>query len=191
MENEGFIMRVPGSIYNGEVPGSCDTEETKLNLVDFDQKVQEVIEQGNRPSSKNTGLKTCNGEWEVVQKGDEYTLKRPTYLCGECDSNMKMAVSIVSFRLRLRNLQLRLKNRPLEEEPQEEKPPSEVLCCAVDGSHLRPRAVAPALATTTTSVTPENALSMLCMVMEPRTTGNQSQPPAVQCEEVLKTPDES
>ncbi len=145
MENNLVPWKVHGSIYNGEVPVTCG--KYVFNLIDFIQKV----EQGDLPS-----LETCNGKCNFVKEGDEYFLNRPTYLCWECDNNTKRATRIMSLLLRQRN-------RPLKEEAQSTKTdPSEALCCAVDGSHLRPLAVAPALV----SVTPENALSMLCMVLK-------------------------
>jgi hypothetical protein len=165
-----YVMRVEGSRYHGEVPGTCGDHE--MNYMDFIQKVHDVLENGDLPNSKNTGLTTCNGEWKVVKDGDEYILKRPTYLCGECDSNTKRAARILSLLLRQRNNPLEkeagaMAHCLLGEAQSAQDVPSEALCCAVDGSHLRPLAVAPVLATA--SVTPENALSMLCMV--PTTSG--------------------
>ncbi len=167
---DNHVIRVEGSRYNGEVPGACG--EHVFNLMEFIQKANDVLEKGDLPNSKNTGLTTCNGECQVVKEGDEYILKRPTYLCGECDSNTKRAANILSLLLRQRNNPLEkeagaMAHCMLGEAQSAQDVPSEALCCAVDGSHLRPRAVAPAL--TTANVTPENALSMLCMV--PTTSG--------------------
>ncbi len=167
---DNHVMRVEGSRYHGEVHGPCGDHE--MNYRDFIQKVHDVLENGDLPNSKNTGLTTCNGEWKVVKDGDEHILYRPSCLCVKCTDNTDRVVNIVSLMLRQRNRPAEedyatMMHRLLREAQSAQAAPSEALCCAVDGSHLRPRAVAPALATA--SVTPENALSMLCMV--PTTSG--------------------